>query len=264
LALKQSLKDKEMEWFGGEDPQYWGEGAEDYYLWKELEEQAPWYHPREFLQLLHSSQDRCEEIDLILRDCLEANLPENRRGHGQQDCFEESISTVESDTCWCKVCDFERAIEICRQPTLYSNCQSCQKGRTPKIWAKTSCSPQLEGARAAAHRYGVETAAEARKKAKKQKKRASNLFKGRKGHWGEGAEDYYVEKELKEQAPWYRPETLYNNYIAGDHCEEIDWILRDCLEANLPENGRGHGQPDCFDKSISTVERLFCFLYSWY
>ena len=78
-------------------------------------------------------EDPCEEIDLILRDCLLASQTE-----GNPDCF-DAATPAESDECWCQTCDFERAITICRQPSIYQQCAPCQMGRTPRAWGSARC-----------------------------------------------------------------------------------------------------------------------------
>ena len=111
---------------------------------------------------------------MILGDCLVASQTE-----GYPNCFDEP-NQAESDACWCKVCDFARAIEICNEPFFYDQCSPCQLGRTPRIWRSTSCSADFGGADAAASRYDAPTAAEAREKAKKANAKPNPLA-GRKG-----------------------------------------------------------------------------------
>jgi hypothetical protein len=53
--------------------------------------------------------DPCDEIDFIFRDCVVASQTE-----GYPNCFDQP-SQAESDACWCKVCEFSRAIEILKR-----------------------------------------------------------------------------------------------------------------------------------------------------
>jgi hypothetical protein len=45
----------------------------------------------------------------------------------------------EAVACWCRVCDFQRAIEICSVSTLFNKCDSCQMGRSLQDWTQSRC-----------------------------------------------------------------------------------------------------------------------------
>ena len=86
-------------WRVQESPTFWGSDYEDYLVQQEAEASSL---TRNLYQLVF--EDPCEEIDLILRDCLLASQTE-----GNPDCF-DAATPAESDECWCQTCDFERAI----------------------------------------------------------------------------------------------------------------------------------------------------------
>ena len=154
-------------WRVQESPTFWGSDYEDYLVQQEAEASSL---TRNLYQLVF--EDPCEEIDLILRDCLLASQTE-----GNPDCF-EAATPAESDECWCQTCDFERAITICRQPSIYQQCAPCQMGRTPRAWGSARCRDGRRGSMATADRYGTATAADARVKAKAN---PPNPLAGRRG-----------------------------------------------------------------------------------
>ena len=154
-------------WRVQESPTFWGSDYEDYLVQQEAEASSL---TRNLYQLVF--EDPCEEIDLILRDCLLASQTE-----GNTDCF-EAATPAESDECWCQTCDFERAITICRQPSIYQQCAPCQMGRTPRAWGSARCRDGRRGSMATADRYGTATAADARVKAKAN---PPNPLAGRRG-----------------------------------------------------------------------------------
>jgi len=45
----------------------------------------------------------------------------------------------EAVACWCRVCDFQRAMEICSVPRLYQTCDACQMGRSLQDWTESRC-----------------------------------------------------------------------------------------------------------------------------
>ena len=154
-------------WRVQESPTFWGSDYEDYLVQQEAEASSL---TRNLYQLVF--EDPCEEIDLILRDCLLASQTE-----GNPDCF-DAATPAESDECWCQTCDFERAITICRQPSIYQQCAPCQMGRTPRAWGSARCRDGRRGSMATADRYGTATAADARVKAKAN---PPNPLAGRRG-----------------------------------------------------------------------------------
>ena len=154
-------------WRVQESPTFWGRDYEDYLVQQEAEASSL---TRNLYQLVF--EDPCEEIDLILRDCLLASQTE-----GNPDCF-DAATPAESDECWCQTCDFERAITICRQPSIYQQCAPCQMGRTPRAWGSARCRDGRRGSMATADRYGTATAADARVKAKAN---PPNPLAGRRG-----------------------------------------------------------------------------------
>ena len=41
--------------------------------------------------------------------------------------------------CWCRVCDFQRAIEICSVSNLFNKCDACHTGRSLQDWTQSRC-----------------------------------------------------------------------------------------------------------------------------
>ena len=78
----------------------------------------------------------CGEIDHLLRSCLDASQTDGVPNSSR--CY-WAPTPEEAVACWCRVCDFQRAIEICSVPQLYQNCDACQMGRTMQDWSKSRC-----------------------------------------------------------------------------------------------------------------------------
>ena len=100
--------------------------------------------PGEMLALATSTNDPataasgrpCKEIDSLLRSCLDASQTDGVPNSSR--CY-WAPTPEEAVSCWCRVCDFQRAIEICSGPQMYQKCDACQMGRTLLDWTSSRC-----------------------------------------------------------------------------------------------------------------------------
>lgn len=78
----------------------------------------------------------CGEIDYLLRSCLDASQTDGVPNSSR--CY-WAPTPEEAVACWCRVCDFQRAIEICSVPKMYQTCDACQMGRSLQDWTQSRC-----------------------------------------------------------------------------------------------------------------------------
>ena len=76
------------------------------------------------------------EIDFLLRSCLDASQTDGVPNSSR--CY-WAPTPEEAVACWCRVCDFQRAIEICSVPSLFQKCDACQMGRSLQDWTQSRC-----------------------------------------------------------------------------------------------------------------------------
>ena len=76
------------------------------------------------------------EIDFLLRSCLDASQTDGVPNSSR--CY-WAPTPEEAVACWCRVCDFQRAIEICSVPSLFQKCDACQMGRSLQDWTQSQC-----------------------------------------------------------------------------------------------------------------------------
>ncbi|EKX41283.1 hypothetical protein GUITHDRAFT_142188 [Guillardia theta CCMP2712] len=73
----------------------------------------------------------------LLAGCLEATGNQNAIPNNSR-CF-WAPTIEESVACWCRSCDFQSAIDICSDASLYQECNACQMGRTHEDWLSSRC-----------------------------------------------------------------------------------------------------------------------------
>ena len=78
----------------------------------------------------------CGEIDFLLRSCLDASQTDGVPNSSR--CY-WAPTPEEAVACWCRVCDFQRAIEICSVSNLFNKCDACQMGRSLQDWTQSRC-----------------------------------------------------------------------------------------------------------------------------
>ena len=84
----------------------------------------------------HSEHDPCDEINSLLKSCLDSSQTEGIPNSSR--CY-WAPTPEEAVACWCRVCDFQRAVEICSVPRTYQTCDACQ-GRSLQDWTQSRCS----------------------------------------------------------------------------------------------------------------------------
>ena len=85
----------------------------------------------------HSERDPCDEINSLLKSCLDSSQTEGIPNSSR--CY-WAPTPEEAVACWCRVCDFQRAVEICSVPRTYQTCDACQMGRSLQDWTQSRCS----------------------------------------------------------------------------------------------------------------------------
>jgi serine/threonine protein kinase len=83
----------------------------------------------------------CDKIDNLMRSCWHASaLQDGRSGvPNSVRCYWEPTQE-DAVSCWCRICNFQQAIEICSLPDAFQSCDACQKGRSLQDWTSSRCS----------------------------------------------------------------------------------------------------------------------------